>query len=176
MKTLGPPFTPCDPHICHVRYEGREASGGLAPRRSAPSPSMSSPRLIRRSCPGTDPEPRCSGETNSALRAVTTRRNADSGFGFQIKANLSGLRAGTVRAGRGASMALPKCHSERLQLVFTVSLRREEVRNMVRNMSRSSQAFPTRRISLQTEGSAAEEHAVQTISLQWNLQSLITDW
>lgn len=47
---------------------------------------------------------------------------------------------------------------------------------MVRNMSRSSQAFSMRRISLQTEGSTAAEHAVQTISLQWNLQALITDW
>lgn len=46
-KDIRTTFPSPDSHICHSRYEGPKASGGFAPRLSAPSQSMSSPRLIR---------------------------------------------------------------------------------------------------------------------------------
>lgn len=87
----------------YLPFEIRGAEGlGWLPAKTLCSESVN---VIATANPpeqtGNDSEPKCSGETNFVVRAITTRRNADSGFGFQIKANLSGLRAGTIRTGRG---------------------------------------------------------------------------
>lgn len=92
------------------------------------------------------------------VRAVTTWRNADSGFRFQVKANLSGLQ------GEGLCcrpMAAPKCQpglAKRLQLYL--HSRRGDMRlEICPTAARFSSAV--RWISVQVEGSTAEEHAVQ---------------